>query len=1230
MLAGTPLLPVPTASAQSGTATFTQLSPSPLVLPGGGGLLLLDAVAEADAEELLITLSLVDPGGREIRVSDSFTMVPEGPDELAGTFEISVASNGRTGWWTAEVDSVTALETGQERALAVHGARSVEFLVYEHEPVAGTSQTPWPQTGGDPSHTGRTVTAGPATVEVERWAFRPDDRQPIHTPVLATDDTIYLATWGGEVYALNQDGQERWDAPLDLDAPVPFPPAMAATGHVLVVTGNGEMHAITPDREIAWTTEAAPEDRFLSPPVLAPDGSIYLMEEPWQLIKVDPVGGSTTQASLEPPIGGAPTPARVPETTSGPPMALTPDGRLIVVADDGVNVLAPNGSIEATIPCDCEPRAVSIAPGIEIALIAATDEVVAVSTRTGDRLWATEGAYGLDGMPWHAPALGWDNDVYIASEDGSVQRVSIDGDFRWSRDLRQPLSGQAVVDANGQLYVAGACGGIWSLSPDRETNWVDDIAVRGCPGLSASLVLTPGGGVLWPAPDGTLRMLGSNRPPVPAFEASWDGQAFVFDASGTTDPDGGPLSYAWDFGQGLTDRGRIVRPELNRPGNYSVTLTVSDGVSTVTRTNEVVINFPPRPVISDESNGLSIQLNATETIDPEQDPITYNWTVDGASAGQGPRLAFEADNPKVFEIALTVSDGFHAVTETRTVLAPAAASWTQETLTLIRGDCQGEICADPARIELVEGGLAEILVGNVVGRTIDVTAAVPAVEGGVSSMRLGPGESGVLHLHAGGIGEKGIGVEVVGDEQRATQIPLIVRPAPATVTWRVLGVDSPLENGREGSVLVSLDGPPPPEASSLELRLLVDDEIRTARTLALDAGTPINRTIALPLTPSSSGELEIQVQVESNDPALIEPRAGDGETGIHTLEVSEASLITQAQRVLEGNVGLLAAGLLAIALAGATALVVVRRTRGRASDETTHHPPKASSPIDGDQTVASSFMPRKVERFEIDRILGEGGFGKTYLAQDTVLERRVVLKELEHVGEGEARELLLHEARTAANLSHANVVVVHDVIEEEGRLLLVMEYVEGGTLADRLGKPHRPGQVLNLLTDIVEGLAALHGAGIVHRDLKPSNILITPDKIPKITDFGVATRIDDGAVEPAEGFVGTPRYMAPEQLAGDPPGPAADVYAAGTILYELLTGRHPLGLDDKTPPPDELLALRPELPIDRLDEDLGKLLERALARDPADRYADANELLKALEAVAVELDEGKASSRTPA
>ena len=153
------------------------------------------------------------------------------------------------------------------------------------------------------------------------------------------------------------------------------------------------------------------------------------------------------------------------------------------------------------------------------------------------------------------------------------------------------------------------------------------------------------------------------------------------------------------------------------------------------------------------------------------------------------------------------------------------------------------------------------------------------------------------------------------------------------------------------------------------------------------------------------------------------------------------------------------------------------------------------------------------------------------------------------------------EAKAMAKLQHPNVVPVYDVGVHDGRTYVSMEFVEGGSLAQRLAEALFPPQQAAEMTEILaRAVHATHQKGIIHRDLKPANVLLTPDGVPKITDFGLAKRLDQNVGLTHSGaIVGTPKYMSPEQAAGHPKevGEAADIYALGAILYEMLTGRGP-------------------------------------------------------------------------
>src|SRR5215472_12781191 len=204
-----------------------------------------------------------------------------------------------------------------------------------------------------------------------------------------------------------------------------------------------------------------------------------------------------------------------------------------------------------------------------------------------------------------------------------------------------------------------------------------------------------------------------------------------------------------------------------------------------------------------------------------------------------------------------------------------------------------------------------------------------------------------------------------------------------------------------------------------------------------------------------------------------------------------------------------------------------------------------------------------VPGYAVEAVLGHGGMGVVYKARHLRLNRVVALKMTlagSYAGPHD-RERFRREAEAVAALRHPNVVQLYDVGDADGRPYFTMEFMEGGSLAQKLaGKPQpaRPGA--QLVAILAEAVQAAHESGIVHRDLKPGNVLLAADGTPKITDFGLARRLDtEGGLTRTGTPLGTPSYMAPEQARGQARavGPATDVYALGAILYELLTGRPP-------------------------------------------------------------------------
>jgi predicted Ser/Thr protein kinase len=261
--------------------------------------------------------------------------------------------------------------------------------------------------------------------------------------------------------------------------------------------------------------------------------------------------------------------------------------------------------------------------------------------------------------------------------------------------------------------------------------------------------------------------------------------------------------------------------------------------------------------------------------------------------------------------------------------------------------------------------------------------------------------------------------------------------------------------------------------------------------------------------------------------------------------------------------------------------------------------------------------PPSIPGYEVEAVLGRGGMGVVYRARHLKLNRPVALKMLlagDCAGPSD-RARFQREAEAVAALRHENIVQVYDVGEQDGRPYFTMEIVQGGSLAEKLaGVPQPAREAAALVVTLAEAVSAAHQGGIVHRDLKPANVLLTADGMPKISDFGLARRVEGGERLTQSGvLLGTPSYMAPEQARGRTQalGPPVDIYALGAILYELLTGRPPFRGETAADTVLQVISQEPVPPSrlnPRVPRDLETICLKCLRKEPARRYPSAEEL----------------------
>ncbi len=274
-------------------------------------------------------------------------------------------------------------------------------------------------------------------------------------------------------------------------------------------------------------------------------------------------------------------------------------------------------------------------------------------------------------------------------------------------------------------------------------------------------------------------------------------------------------------------------------------------------------------------------------------------------------------------------------------------------------------------------------------------------------------------------------------------------------------------------------------------------------------------------------------------------------------------------------------------------------------------------------------------RYELEELVGHGGMSSVYKAHDSLLERNVALKVLhqQYNDDEEFVERFKREARSVAQLQHPNIVTVIDRGEEEGRQYIVFEFIDGENLKEHVVRKGRLDvrEALGVGIEVARALAFAHQQGLVHRDVKPQNVLLNGDGRAKVTDFGIARSVDVEGMTSTGMVLGTSNYIAPEQASGQAVDAYTDVYALGVVLYELLAGEVPfpgesfvaVAMKHVHEPPPNLLEKRPDVPLR-----VAAAIDRALEKDPQERFPTMDAFAAELEACLAELDRVEDSDAT--
>lgn len=291
--------------------------------------------------------------------------------------------------------------------------------------------------------------------------------------------------------------------------------------------------------------------------------------------------------------------------------------------------------------------------------------------------------------------------------------------------------------------------------------------------------------------------------------------------------------------------------------------------------------------------------------------------------------------------------------------------------------------------------------------------------------------------------------------------------------------------------------------------------------------------------------------------------------------------------------------------------------------------------------MSDAVHPERIGPYEIIKPIGQGGMGEVLLGRDTRLDRQAAIKVLPggFVEEDQRRQRFLEEARSASAITHPNVCVIYDVGEtEQGQPFIAMEYIEGNTL-DELNStaPLATEMTIEFTAQIADALQVAHEAGVIHRDIKPSNVIVNTRAQVKVLDFGLAKRIDESAeanqkrlVETHEGQVlGTPSYMSPEQVMGQPVDGRSDIFSLGVVMYEMITGHQPFSGRSLGETLQKICQASPESMgrfNDQLPQGLQRITMKCLQKDPDHRYQDAGEIVVDLKNLAAVLSDNPVES----